>query len=100
MNSNSRLLSIAFALLILANCPMMAQRHFFKRIELGASNATTDVALLTVATLVNSLAKQPLIETQFRASKVSSDEDLKNYEGVLNISRQTMYICSITSRQA
>lgn len=84
MNTYYRLFSITFALLILANCPMTAQRHFFKRIELGASNASTDVALLAVATLVNSLAKQPLIETQFRASKVSSDEDLNNYEGVFN----------------
>lgn len=61
MNTYYRLFSITFALLILANCPMMAQRHFFKRIELGASNASTDVALLTVATLVNSLQSNHLL---------------------------------------
>lgn len=81
MKTYHHYLTIVIALVVFGSCPTMAQRHFFKRIELGAANASTDMAVLTLATLINSVAKQPLVEAQLRASKVSSDEDLTNYEG-------------------
>lgn len=76
-------LSLAFVLLISmlsVSNPVMAQRHFYKRIELGASNVWGYFGTTLVGVMANHWTKMPLIESSLRFGFPSSEYgNLKDY---------------------
>lgn len=87
MKTYRRLLALGLAscLWTLGTCPAQAQRHFYRRIELGTANAMSGLAAIGLSTLINSAAKTSLVEAQMRFSSVSPDNcELATYEGVFD----------------
>lgn len=79
------------SVLILSVVPVQiqAQRHLYKRVEIGFANGWMSVAGTALSAIVNTSINYPLVDSQIRFSGTSSDGGLKNYEGIID--EETVY---------
>lgn len=80
------LLSVVMALIMSLTtvAPAQAQRHLYKRIEIGTGNMWSFIGTTVISAFVNTAVKYPLVDVNMRFSSMSSDYD--NLQGLDNVS--------------
>ena len=64
---------------LIASNSVLAQRHLFKRLDLGTDNMYTWIMVVTASSIVNVVTESPLVEPTWNWGVVSSDGDMKLY---------------------
>lgn len=75
-------LSIAILLNVVLANSVFAQRHFFKRIDVGTDNMYTYMMSVMGTAIINTATKSPLSEANWNWGIVSTDETLKLYNSI------------------
>lgn len=72
-------LLFVLVLSIISANSMMAQRHLFKRFDVGTDNVYTYIMAVTATAMVNVMTESPLVEPNWNWGIVSTDGDMELY---------------------